>query len=214
MSYGPITRTSDRWSRVLFRRVFKRNANFVTACFASAFVFEIFYDDACGKLWRHWNKGVSFKELPLPSNSSLEKRVAAGRAAPGNLGLLSRGRGALFLRRLGMSTQSPTLPRAEGTSADVFVQPHTAGVLQPVAYLLYPFDWRLSLTLSPFIFAVAANDTALPRGRPPPIRQAVKRARECPGGERVPAFDCKLSAAAPPPSKSPVRPDRVTSRVP
>ncbi|KAJ6008326.1 UQCRX/QCR9 like ubiquinol-cytochrome C reductase family protein [Penicillium herquei] len=50
-------------SNAIYTSLFRKNAVYLTAIFASAFAFELSFDTASNKIWDSWNAGRQWKDI-------------------------------------------------------------------------------------------------------------------------------------------------------
>ncbi|KAJ5627202.1 UQCRX/QCR9 like ubiquinol-cytochrome C reductase family protein [Penicillium herquei] len=50
-------------SNAIYTSLFRKNAVYLTAIFASAFAFEMSFDTASNKIWDSWNAGRQWKDI-------------------------------------------------------------------------------------------------------------------------------------------------------
>ncbi|KAJ5093244.1 UQCRX/QCR9 like ubiquinol-cytochrome C reductase family protein [Penicillium angulare] len=50
-------------SNAIYQSLFRKNAVYLTAIFASAFAFELSFDTASNKVWDSWNAGRQWKDI-------------------------------------------------------------------------------------------------------------------------------------------------------
>ncbi|CAG8510492.1 2407_t:CDS:2 [Ambispora leptoticha] len=55
--------TLNRFSRIAYQGIFRRNSVFLVGIFATAFTFELVFDTVADKVWDNLNKGKQWKDI-------------------------------------------------------------------------------------------------------------------------------------------------------